>query len=102
MHALYYIVIKYMKKTKANILCMTFAHYRNNMTYFLVLLIPTNPQKKTISINDNIPKAAETKEVHRVEIKISINATSIGAYLKSQVPPFYLHMIFLISMYTIP
>jgi hypothetical protein len=45
-------------------------------------------RRKSLLATDNIPKTVEAKEVHQVEIKAAINATSIGAHSKSQVPPF--------------
>jgi hypothetical protein len=89
-HALEYSVIEYMKKTKANISMYDIC----TLPQQCVLLPDTfnfdNTQKKTDVATNNISKTTKTKAMHTVEIKSSINASSIGAYLKFHIPPFLL------------
>jgi hypothetical protein len=69
-----------MKKTKANISMYDIFTLPQQHD----LLIDTfNSQKKTTVAVDNSPKTMETREIHNVEIKDAINATSIGTYSRS-------------------
>jgi hypothetical protein len=90
MHALDYNVIEDMKKTKANISMFDICSLPQQHDLLHDAFNPNNSQKKIIATTENIPLNVESKEVHKVEITVSINATSIGAYSKSQVPPFLL------------
>jgi hypothetical protein len=47
-------------------------------------------QKRKVVVTENILSKNDAQEIHKVEIEATINTTNIGAFSKSQVPPFLL------------
>jgi hypothetical protein len=92
MHAFDYNVIEDMKKTKANISMFDICSLPQQHDLLHDTFNPNNSQKKIIATTDSIPPNIEPKEVHKVEITASINATSIGAYSKSSGSSFSAHL----------
>jgi hypothetical protein len=90
MHAIGYNIIEDMKNTKNNISMLDICSLTQQHDLLDDSFNPNNAHKKIIVTNDNIPLNDETKEVHKVEITTTRNATSIGTYPKSYVPPFLL------------
>jgi len=89
-HALDYNVIEDMKKTKANI--SMFDIYSLSQQHELLndAFNPNDTQKRMVVVTDNSLSKDGVHEIHKVEIAATINAGSIWAYLKSQVPHFLL------------
>jgi hypothetical protein len=89
-HTLDYNVIEDMKKIKANISMFDIFSLPQQRELLHDAFKPHETQTKTIAATESLIPGNDAQEIHKVEIATTINATSIGTFSKSQVPPFLL------------